>query len=551
MKTGSSYMKLLIRTVEKYLIYIISLGFIVWGIFFIMNSSFIGIDGKRYYSLFDDAMISMRYAWNFSHGMDLVWNTGERIQGYTNLLMTLLMSFSTLIFDKSDAVFFVQVVGVAVMILTAHVSMKIADLVTYNKGYQRQNFVRLLAFIGTFSYYPLTYWTLMGMETGLLTLMLALGIFFALKFKRDMKPYALYFVSVSLGLAFMTRNDSLIYAVFIWLYIFVGIFSKQQNHTSLFRYLLAIGIYVFFIFGQLGFQYLYYDSLMPNTYTLKLTGMPIIERIINGIGFIQPFLNNTVDIILILLFVDLFFGFQKKKLLFLSIFLAAISYQVYIGGDPWHYWRIMAPAMPLVILSVINIADDFIHILLPIQSFGAYFNRNPILPKKHVSTMLISLLFVIMLLPLNWPYLLQITLLQKPFDAESNQLEVNTAIVLNQLLTTDGSVGVFRAGVIPYYTDLKAIDFLGKSDKYIAQLPPDMSGNIAWSGMTSVPGHNKYDLNYSIKKLRPTYIQGFQWGTQDLSQWVEKNYINVEYNGISIFLLKNSKAVRWDIINNP
>ena len=25
--------------------------------------------------------------------------------------------------------------------------------------------------------------------------------------------------------------------------------------------------------------------------------------------------------------------------------------------------------------------------------------------------------------------------------------------------------------------------------------------------MTSVPGHNKYDLHYSIRQLRPTYAQ--------------------------------------------
>lgn len=95
-------------------------------------------------------------------------------------------------------------------------------------------------------------------------------------------------------------------------------------------------------------------------------------------------------------------------------------------------------------------------------------------------------------------------------------------------------------GSIPYFTDRRAIDFLGKSDRYIAHLPPDISGSIAWHGMTSVPGHNKYDLNYSIKTLKPTYVQGFRRGVQDLPQWVQTEYTMVEYTGVRLTLLTNS-----------
>ena len=58
--------------------------FVAWASLFIYYSSFVGIDGRRYFCLIDDAMISMRYAWNFSHGSGLVWNPGEYVEGYTN-----------------------------------------------------------------------------------------------------------------------------------------------------------------------------------------------------------------------------------------------------------------------------------------------------------------------------------------------------------------------------------------------------------------------------------------------------------------------------------
>ena len=42
---------------KNHIIYIIVIGLLVWAAAFIYRSSFIAIDGKRYYCLFDDAMI--------------------------------------------------------------------------------------------------------------------------------------------------------------------------------------------------------------------------------------------------------------------------------------------------------------------------------------------------------------------------------------------------------------------------------------------------------------------------------------------------------------
>lgn len=40
----------------------------------------------------DDAFITFRYAYNLAHGNGLVWNEGERVEGYTNFLYALIMS---------------------------------------------------------------------------------------------------------------------------------------------------------------------------------------------------------------------------------------------------------------------------------------------------------------------------------------------------------------------------------------------------------------------------------------------------------------------------
>jgi len=67
--------------------------------------------------------------------------------------------------------------------------------------------------------------------------------------------------------------------------------------------------------------------------------------------------------------------------------------------------------------------------------------------------------------------------------------------------------------------------------------------------MNSVPGHNKYDLNYSIKTLQPTYVQQLNWGTQDLTEWAKDKYVKVAFVGGSLFLLKGSPAVSWGKLN--
>src|ERR687895_2239312 len=127
-------------TSSAYAFAIVGIGacFAVWASVFIYKSSFVGIDGKRYFCLIDDAMISMRYAWNLSHGSGLVWNPGEYVEGYTNPLMTLLMSLPTLVFDKVDAVLAVQILGMIFVLVNAYLVMSIADqLLSGHERYRR------------------------------------------------------------------------------------------------------------------------------------------------------------------------------------------------------------------------------------------------------------------------------------------------------------------------------------------------------------------------------------------------------------------------------
>src|SRR3954468_15755896 len=66
--------------------------FIAYAGCFIYRTSFV-IGGERYFSLFDDAMVSMRYARNMARGLGLVWNPGgPHVEGYTNPLWVVYMA---------------------------------------------------------------------------------------------------------------------------------------------------------------------------------------------------------------------------------------------------------------------------------------------------------------------------------------------------------------------------------------------------------------------------------------------------------------------------
>jgi arabinofuranosyltransferase len=538
-------------TRSAYAFAIVGIGacFVAWASLFIYESSFVGIDGKRYFCLFDDAMISMRYAWNLSHGFGLVWNPGEYVEGYTNPLMTLLMSLPTLVFDKVDAVLAVQIQGIVFMLLNAYLVLSIAEHLASGQERYRRHFLAL-AFLCALSYYPLLYWSLMGMEIGLLAVLLSLSALCALRYARDCRPTQGVLLSVSLGLAFLTRPDTLVLAVPIFVYAFFAA-RKSERSPSLYTLLAMVGLYASFVAGQELFRWYYYGEWLPNTYTLKVSNIPLSSRIENGIKFVTPFLKE-VSALLIVVGAGLVFAFRRDKLFLVSIFVALVCYQVWAGGDVSINWRLLSPAVPIMlVLGVHGIFLALQHHVSAASVGRGYLLHTPTSLRWHVPGFVACLLVLVMLLSVNLRFLPEIAMLRDFTDVRVNEERVNIALAIERFTKPDAKVGVFDAGAIPYYTGRPAIDFLGKADRRIAQLAPDPSGfpKMEFFGSKiNNPGHNKYDLGYSIIELRPTYVRGFVWGGQNALGWAQSEYVMVVYKGTILNFHRDSEDVRWDDI---
>ena len=520
---------------KNWLPLLLSVLFGGWASAFIYHSSYVASDGRLYFNLFDDAMISMRYGWNLAHGRGLVWNAGdvERVEGYTNLLMTLVMSVATFLFDKRYAVFAIQLTGIFFTLSTAWMTVRIGERVFQNAesgfGMSDSGLHRYLPFVLILLYYPLNFWSLMGMETGMLAFFLITGILLSFKYTESLnRPSSLILLMAgSFGLAFLTRNDSLVFAALSFLFLLP---TLKRGRRDVYLFLAAGVLYSAFILGQTAFRYFYYGEIMPNTYTLKLVGMALDERLRNGWGFILPFLKETGALLLVAL-AGLTLRFSWKRLYLFGFFLVSVLYQVYVGGDAWNYWRIMAPTMPLLLL---------------LFSFACFEIVERFSQTGWIRNFALAALSIFALYVADARFVREFLLLDLPYQNNYAQAHVEAAIAINDLTKEDATIGVFWGGTLPYYVDRTAIDFLGKSDKYIASLPPDVSGQSAGFGMNSMPGHNKYDLTYSIQKLLPTYVEEFDWGTQKLSGWAEEYYVRVKYNDAKLYLLKGSPDIDWD-----
>lgn len=501
----------------------------VWAWVFIHRSSFVDLFGVRQYCLQDDAMISLRYARNLAEGHGLVFNIGEHVEGYTNPLWTVLLAVLVFVFGPSGAIPVAQAFGAVCVAMCALAAGGLAtEAVSGASALQRRR-VRLAATIGVLAAYPLSFWSLMGMEAGLCAALVTTAALLATRFARTGSRLDLGLCTAACVLAYYGRPDMLVFGGSLLVYCtFASSGLKGWRRIALLSW--AWGALSLAVALHLLLRLAYYGALVPNTYTLKMTGRPVWGRLLDGVRYVQVFVFALAPV-LVAGAVSLLKLPSRPRALLLCLASAAVAYQIYVGGDAFPRWRMLVPVVPALIVVAVD-------------TIGAAAEHTRWLKGGVGRAMpMVAALVTAMLLGVG--YLGEQFLVREPLCFERNRHRTEIGTILREVTTTDATIGVLAAGAIPYFAERRTVDFLGKVDPHVASLPADISGSAGTYRMNSQPGHNKYDLDYSIRQLHPTYVQQAHWCAQDLSRYVAGTYDRCAFGRHVLWLKRGSPRVHW------
>ena len=279
--------------------------FTLYGLAYIFSTSYL-VDGHRVFSLFDDAMISMRYARNLAETGQLVWNhTAERVEGFTNPGWVLMMALLHFLPLKPEIMSLpIQLFGLLLMLATARVTFLMTKLI-YPEG-RNAAWLSTSLVLGSIS---LINWSLQGMEVGILTFFTSFACYLGLSGSQRN-----YWWGVAIVCAGVTvRID---FALMAFIFIGLKYFTAKDARIP------ALQGAVFVILAlvlQTAARWAYFGDLLPNTYYLKMTGFPLHLRLWHGEKMFIEWIRAVRAPLFFLPFLAMF-PFKKNRLWILTPF---------------------------------------------------------------------------------------------------------------------------------------------------------------------------------------------------------------------------------------
>lgn len=272
----------------------------------------------------DDAYISYRYVANYLNGDGLVYNIGERVEGFTNFawVVWLLLLGGVGI----DYIIASQIIGflfgLGIILLTYLLTIEVLD--------EKNKILSLLPAYLVGLNMSLAYWAPAGLETAAFA----------------------FFVMFSL-LCFIRRSRWLIFGLLIAVWIrpegglaaLLFLIVESIQRKGLPKYSLTCGAAAFILsLPFVGFKLIYYGSILPNPFYAK-TGISIAQ-LSSGLEYAARFLYHY-GFFGIGLLVPLIF-YKRLSSSVRTIWLLTILYVLYIilvGGDVLKVHRFFIPLM--------------------------------------------------------------------------------------------------------------------------------------------------------------------------------------------------------------
>jgi arabinofuranosyltransferase len=518
---------------------IVLASFLAYAALFVYRTSFV-VNGARYFSLFDDAMISMRYASHLAGGQGLVWNAGmSPVEGYTNPLWVLYMAGIHLLPIAPSKVSLVVQITAAVCLavnlyFVRQISLSISD---------RSPSIALAAVALTALYLPINNWSLQGMEVSVLVMTVTICLWLILRYLDT--GAGLPVLYLLLGLSTWVRPDMAVTFAGMLIFMLAADRGNWRRHVSI-----GLSVLVLSVAIQTALRIAYFGDPLPNTYYLKMTGYPTVLRLSRGLYVLVAFVWKANPVVFAVATLAALRKRPRTSLL-LWVLVAQMSYSVYVGGDAWEYWggsnRYIAVAMPGFFILL---ADGLFR--LTRQTIATINrSRSTTLPEKSfLMTGVFSALVVFSVLSVNSIHgvgaLAELFLLKPALHAgpgDENQRDVEAALVLRDITEPSATVALTRAGTIPYFSDRATIDLLGKTDKVVARERSRVSAG-ALRFIDFRPGHTKFDYEYSIGRQRPDVIVQLWDHLEEVQPYLDAYYRRIRVGGQCLYVRLDSDKLR-------
>jgi len=292
----------------------------------------------------DDAYISYRYIANFLNGDGLVFNIGERVEGFTNFgWVVYLILWGSLGVDYiSVSQITGYVFGLGIIFLTYLLARQLFE------G-PRKWFALLPAYLVGINY-SLAYWSPAGLETAAFAFTTLLAVYLYLKRS--------WLLVAALAAAVWLRPEG---AFLAGLFIFIEAVMERRVP----RYALYCVLSAFILsLPMVLFKLFYYGSILPNPFYAK-TGFDFAQ-LLNGLEYAGRFFSHYGFYGAGLLIPLIFFKRLSAKIQALWLFTVLYTvYIIFVGGDVLKVHRFFIPLLGLygilITVSVFLIINNLKH----------------------------------------------------------------------------------------------------------------------------------------------------------------------------------------------
>lgn len=456
----------------------------------------------------DDAFITLRYVENFLDGKGLVFNDGEKVEGYTNFLWLLLIAklkyISNLVSFEVTLVTLTQLLSIIfsfiVLIYTFFFTKSLMKRYLPESGNSiyRNIYSLIPAFLLSQST-PMIYWGVSGMETSLFVLLTMVSLHRFLTGNNETADPVFVIVSV---LNSLTRPEGFLIFLLIMSFSVMRKIPYSPTDKKLLSRLInsksgkEILLYSFPVLIYLIFRITYYGYLFPNTFYAKtgFTG----EYLSRGVDYVVSGIGNNFFYGILLILPAL--NFLKQNLssvtkFYLYFIFMHFVFIALIGGDVLPVDRFILPVIPVV----------FIFATITLYRIGGTI-RNGFLKN---TLMILFIMFLLLTGILN-------------FKRNKTEMETKRSYEVGLVRkmsvyaewlkkveyergTKPGGIAVALStiGALSFYSGATIIDIVGLTDRYIAHNPLEVKGiddelPVLWK-------ERRYNAEYVLKR-KPDYI---------------------------------------------